>query len=154
VNGDGFVLELALVAVLILLNGFFAGAEIAVITARTSRIRPLAERGNRRAASLTPRCSPCSSPEHEAPVERARVLGEKLVDVDASVSVRELNGERDLVLPESDTYVTVAGLIQDRLGAIPRGGEQVEAPPYRLTVVGVDGRRITRARIERVTSTD
>jgi len=52
VNGDGFLLELALVAVLILLNGFFAGAEIAVISARTSHIRPLAERGSRRAASL------------------------------------------------------------------------------------------------------
>ena len=49
-NGDGFLLELALVAVLILLNGFFAGAEIAVISARTSRIRPLAERGSRSSA--------------------------------------------------------------------------------------------------------
>ena len=92
--------------------------------------------------------------EHEAPVDRVRVLREGLLDVDASVSVRELNAERDLVLPESDSYVTVAGLIQDRLGAIPRGGEQVDAPPYRLTVVGVDGRRITRARIEKVTSTE
>jgi putative hemolysin len=92
--------------------------------------------------------------EHEAPTERVRVLGEGLVDADASLSVRELNTEYDLVLPESDGYVTIAGLILDRLGTIPRGGEQVEASPYRLTVVGVDGRRITRARIEKVTSAD
>jgi putative hemolysin len=90
--------------------------------------------------------------EHETPVERVRVLREGLLDVDASVSVRELNAERDLVLPESDSYVTVAGLIQERLGTIPRGGEQVGAPPYRLTVVVVDGRRILRARIEKVAS--
>jgi putative hemolysin len=42
-SGDGFLLELVLVAVLILLNGFFAGAEIAVLSARAPRLRALAE---------------------------------------------------------------------------------------------------------------
>jgi len=92
--------------------------------------------------------------EHEAPAERVRRLNEGVLDVDASVSVRELNAEQDLVLPESDAYVTLAGLLLDRLGAMPRGGERVEAPPYRLTVAAVDGRRITRARIERAMSPD
>jgi putative hemolysin len=51
VGGDGFVIELALIGVLILLNAFFAGAEIAVISARTPRLRVLAEAGNARAAT-------------------------------------------------------------------------------------------------------
>jgi putative hemolysin len=52
VNGDGFAIELALIVALVLLNGFFAGAEIAVISARPSRMSPLAERGDRSAAAL------------------------------------------------------------------------------------------------------
>ena len=41
-SDDGFAIEIGLVAVLIVLNGFFAGAEIAVISARRTRIQPLA----------------------------------------------------------------------------------------------------------------
>jgi putative hemolysin len=51
-SDDGFAIEIGLVAVLIVLNGFFAGAEIAVISARRTRIQPLAQAGNRRAQSL------------------------------------------------------------------------------------------------------
>jgi CBS domain containing-hemolysin-like protein len=42
-SGDGFAVEIALIAALILLNGFFAGAEIAVISARGGRIQPRAQ---------------------------------------------------------------------------------------------------------------
>ena len=48
---DGILIELALIGLLILVNGFFAGAEIAVVSARTPRLRGLAEEGNRRAAA-------------------------------------------------------------------------------------------------------
>src|SRR5262245_3410338 len=51
-EGDGLVLELALVGLLILLNAFFAGAELAVVSARGARIRPLVEAGDRRALAL------------------------------------------------------------------------------------------------------
>jgi putative hemolysin len=88
--------------------------------------------------------------EHELPAERVRVLGEGRLEADAARSVRELNSQQNLLLPESGNYVTLAGLVLERLGTIPRGGEQVDAPPYRLTVVDVDGRRITRVRIERI----
>jgi putative hemolysin len=88
--------------------------------------------------------------EREQPEERVRFLGEGRLDADALLAVRELNTEQRLVLPESSAYVTLAGLVLERLGAIPQGGEQVEVPPYRLTVVAVDGPRITRVRIEKV----
>ena len=48
---DGFVVELVLIGALILLNAFFAGAEMAVVSARTARLRALAEDGNPRAAA-------------------------------------------------------------------------------------------------------
>jgi putative hemolysin len=41
--------ETFLIAILILLNGYFAGAEIAVVTARKSRIKEMAESGKRNA---------------------------------------------------------------------------------------------------------
>ena len=42
--------EIIILAVMLLANGFFALAEIAVVSARKARLRQLAERGNKRAA--------------------------------------------------------------------------------------------------------
>ena len=44
--GDGFVTELFIILVLILANGFFAGAEIAIIAAGRGRLQQQAEAGN------------------------------------------------------------------------------------------------------------
>src|SRR5262245_20608762 len=46
---DGFLIELVLVGLLIILNGFFAGAEIAIVSARRSRLQVMADGGDRRA---------------------------------------------------------------------------------------------------------
>jgi putative hemolysin len=44
--------EILLVAILIFINGYLSGTEIAVVTARKSRIKEMAEQGNRRAKSF------------------------------------------------------------------------------------------------------
>ena len=49
---DGPLRELVLLAVLILVNAFFAASEIAIISVRKSRLRQLAEEGNRDARLL------------------------------------------------------------------------------------------------------
>ena len=81
---------------------------------------------------------------------RPRIL--RLADgglvVDGTVPVRDLNADEGLDLPESSDYVTVAGLVLDRLGAAPRGGEAVTAGPCSLKVLEVDGHRIARVRID------
>jgi len=46
---EGLVTEIFLIAVLILLNGYFAGTEIAVVTAKKSHIKVMAESGNKNA---------------------------------------------------------------------------------------------------------
>jgi putative hemolysin len=46
---EDILFELVFVAVLILVNGYLAGAEIAVVTARKSRIKQMAETGNKSA---------------------------------------------------------------------------------------------------------
>ncbi|HET6750882.1 MAG TPA: transporter associated domain-containing protein [Actinomycetes bacterium] len=49
-------------------------------------------------------------------------------------------------LPEG-AYATVAGLILDRLGHLPDRGEAVEVDGWRLEVLAVEQRAITRVRL-------
>jgi putative hemolysin len=51
-----------------------------------------------------------------------------------------------LSLPEGD-YATIAGLVLDRMGRIPGTGETVEVGGWRLEVLDVDRRAITRLRL-------
>jgi putative hemolysin len=85
--------------------------------------------------------------EHTPPREPMRVLTAGIIEADGSLAIHQLNEELELELPESPTYVTLAGLVLERLGTLPKGGETVDIPPYRLTVSGMDGRRISRIRI-------
>ncbi|MGH9034523.1 MAG: hemolysin family protein [Acidimicrobiia bacterium] len=50
-------------------------------------------------------------------------------------------------LPESDAYSTVAGLVLDRLGHLPRPGEAVVVDGWRIEVLAVDRRAIRRVRL-------
>jgi putative hemolysin len=88
--------------------------------------------------------------EHRAPTESVVRLADGSVEADGGCSLRELNEDFGLGLPQSGDYLTVAGLVFDRLGAIPRGGEVVEVPPHRIHVLAMDGRRIARVRVEPV----
>jgi putative hemolysin len=90
------------------------------------------------------------SDEHDGPEREVRVVRRDLVETDGGVAVRELNSRYGLSLPESDDYVTVAGLLLGHLGSVPKGGERVEVGPYRLTVATMAGRRIASVTIETV----
>ncbi|HJW58264.1 MAG TPA: hemolysin family protein [Actinomycetota bacterium] len=52
----------------------------------------------------------------------------------------------DIILPEGD-YATLAGLVLDRMGRIPGKGETVEVDGWRLEVLDVENRAITRVRL-------
>jgi putative hemolysin len=47
-------------------------------------------------------------------------------------------------------YATIAGLLLDRLGRIPQGGELVEVAGWELTVLAMEGRAITRVGLRRL----
>jgi putative hemolysin len=89
------------------------------------------------------------SDEHRVPMPTVKALGEGRFEADGSVKVHELGSDHGLDLPESRSYVTLAGLVLERLGHIPSAGQSVEVPPYRLTVLGLEGRRIARVLVER-----
>ncbi len=68
--------------------------------------------------------------------------------LDGGANLRDLETQMQWSLPREGGVETLAGFILMRLGRIPRGGESVEFGDRRLTVVEMEGRRISRVRVE------
>ena len=83
----------------------------------------------------------------ERPVERLR---DGSLVVEGTVSAAELRDDYGIPLPESTEFETVAGFMLDRLGSVPKGGEMARLGEWRLTVVDVEGHRISKVRVERL----
>ncbi len=79
--------------------------------------------------------------------DRVEKLRDGSLIIDGSYSIRDLNNRLNLNLEESPDYETIGGLILAKLQVIPRGGEIVTHGQYRFTVVGVEGRRITKVKV-------
>jgi putative hemolysin len=86
-------------------------------------------------------------------VERPIVVGQgadAAMIFDASLILRDLESQYNIVLPEDRSYATVGGFVLARLGFIPRGGESFDFNGYRFTVVEMDRRRVARVKIQRL----
>ncbi len=86
-------------------------------------------------------------------VEKPVVVGQgadAAMIFDASLSLRDLESQYNIVLPEDPSYATVGGFVLARLGFIPRGGESFDFKEYRFTVVEMDRRRVARVKIQRL----
>ena len=68
--------------------------------------------------------------------------------VSGSLIVEELEDALELQLPRGG-YETVGGLVLDRLGRLAQEGDTVVVDGIRLTVVGLDGLRITEVEVVR-----
>jgi CBS domain containing-hemolysin-like protein len=80
-------------------------------------------------------------------------VGEGDYILDALIWVETVNERLGLNLPLSDSYDTVAGLVTERLGHIPKKGEQVVIPEsgIRFIVIQTRGNRIFRLRMQLLT---
>jgi CBS domain containing-hemolysin-like protein len=76
-------------------------------------------------------------------------LGDGALRVHGRMPISELNDLLDAELPDDD-WDTVGGLIFSKLGHVPTVGEEVDVDEYRLVVERLQGRRITRVRIDAV----
>ncbi|MGA7795873.1 MAG: hemolysin family protein [Candidatus Acidiferrales bacterium] len=86
-------------------------------------------------------------------VEKPVVVGQgadTAMIFDASLGLRDLESQYNIVLPEDRSYATVGGFVLARLGFIPRGGESFDFDGYRFTVVEMDRRRVARVKIQRL----
>lgn len=70
------------------------------------------------------------------------------MEVDGLVNLEDFADASGLRVPEGP-YETIAGFVVSRLGHLPRLGEEVEVDGARLTVVAVQGRRVSRLRVSR-----
>ena len=86
--------------------------------------------------------------EGEAAPVPIRKLDAQRWAVDAQTGIGAVNEALDLELPEGD-YETLAGLLLDRLGRIPRAGESLTVAGVRLEVTAADGRRVRTVAIAR-----
>ncbi len=68
------------------------------------------------------------------------------VEVDGLLNLDDFEDETGVELTEGP-YETVAGFLMSQLGRIPEAGDAVDHDGYRITVVLVDGRRVSRVRV-------
>lgn len=88
--------------------------------------------------------------EYDNEEDEVRRIDENKFNVDGGTPIDEISDLIGEELPEGD-YDTVAGLIMDRLGSIPKPGEhpQVKIGDMMFTVAAMDDRRIARVTIEK-----
>lgn len=68
--------------------------------------------------------------------------------VEGAIAIRDLRDQTGITIPESDDYVTVAGLIMHVLQSVPAAGASVVTGGHRWTVVEMEGPRIAKVKVE------
>lgn len=87
--------------------------------------------------------------EHD--VKRPRPTTEApSIDVDGTITIRDLDTHYGLELPGDAGFETLAGFLLFQLGYIPKSGDSVEYGRRRFTISAMDHNRIARVKIERV----
>lgn len=66
------------------------------------------------------------------------------------MTLDDLRENPGLPIEETNDYRTLAGFLLARLERIPKGGEIVQHEGYRMTIVNMDGRRIDKIKVEKL----
>lgn len=85
--------------------------------------------------------------ESSAPDRRFRAVTADRCVVQAQTDIDTVNERLGLDLPESDRYSTLAGLVMERLQRLPQPGDRLELAGVRLTVLAVEGPRLSEIEI-------
>lgn len=88
--------------------------------------------------------------EYDREEKAIHKVAEDVLVVDSSLSVRELADDYEIVLPRGAGYETLAGFVLERLGVIPQEGESFVFDGRRYTVLEMDGRRVAKVRVEKL----
>jgi magnesium and cobalt transporter len=80
--------------------------------------------------------------EHDREEDLARVVNPRTLVVMARAPIAELNERYGLRLPEGDEYASIGGFVLERLGHIPKPGEQLNAGGITITVTRSDQRAV------------
>lgn len=80
--------------------------------------------------------------EYDVREELARAVNPRTLLAAGRAPLAELNERFGLKLPESDEYATIGGLVVERLGHIPKPGEQLKVGDLTITVSHSDARAV------------
>lgn len=83
----------------------------------------------------------------ESPVTR---LSDGTFIIDASTSIRDLQDDYNIIIPESPEYETLGGFIVTQLQRIPRSGDFVDIEKMRLKVIEMVAQRISKVKMENI----
>ncbi|NNF63319.1 MAG: HlyC/CorC family transporter [Acidimicrobiia bacterium] len=81
--------------------------------------------------------------EHDTELDGVRQLSANRYAIDASLRPDEIERAIGIRLPEGD-YETIAGLLLERIGVIPKIGDRVALDEWILQVRAMDGHRLTQ----------
>lgn len=85
--------------------------------------------------------------EYDAREELVTIINSRLLVALARTPVAELNDRFGFKLPESDEYATIGGLVVERLGHIPKPGEQLKVGGLTITIARSDARAVREVTI-------
>jgi CBS domain containing-hemolysin-like protein len=74
--------------------------------------------------------------------------------LDGAVNLRDLETQMRWAIPRLGGAETLGGFLLARLGHIPQVGERVDFDGHRLTVLEMQGRRISKVRVEQLPSAE
>jgi putative hemolysin len=77
-------------------------------------------------------------------------LSDGILLIDASISIKDLEDDYQIDIPESTEYDTLGGFLLTTLQRIPRIGDVVETDDKRITVSEMVGQRIAKVKLEKV----
>ena len=86
--------------------------------------------------------------EFDDPARPALTNAAGVLLLDGGANLRDLETQMQWRLPREGGVETLAGFLLMRLGKIPKGGESVEFGGRRLIVAEMEGRRISKVRVE------
>jgi putative hemolysin len=70
--------------------------------------------------------------------------------IDASISLKDLKEDYQIILPESPEYETLGGFLMTTLQKIPQTGDVVAIEGKKITIVEMIGQRISKVRLEKL----
>jgi putative hemolysin len=70
--------------------------------------------------------------------------------IDASISLKDLKEDYQIILPESPEYETLGGFLMTTLQKIPQTGDVVAIEGKKITIVEMIGQRISKVKLEKL----
>ncbi|MFZ0705221.1 MAG: transporter associated domain-containing protein, partial [Candidatus Korobacteraceae bacterium] len=80
--------------------------------------------------------------------EPVALLGSSTMELDASINIRDLELDYQIILPRDGGFETLAGFVLAQLQRIPKVGDSFQYEGRRYTVTAIDGLRVDRVRID------